>query len=398
MKWEVKKLSDVFDVRDGTHDSPKYQDDGYPLITSKNLKNNEIDFTKIKYISEEDYNQINKRSKVEKGDLLFAMIGTIGNPTIINIEPNFAIKNVALFKGNKSNSIDFLRYYLETKFVQQKMSNEVRGTTQKFVGLKYLRDFPFPVPPLEEQKRIVEILDESFAGIERAEAIARQNLTNASELFDSYLNVLFSKNHEAWITGEFEKIIGSVSTGPFGSLLHKSDYISDGIPLVNPANIDGDQIIPDKRKTVSKETLKRLNNYALAEKDIVFGRRGEIGRCAVVKNAEAGWLCGTGCFFIKPHKNIDSIFVTHLLRSPKQRERLENLATGATMKNLSNTALSKFTLSIPSFEEQKEIVFKLANLQEQIKLLETIYQRKIKVLGELKQSILQKAFSGQLTQ
>src|SRR5690606_9492420 len=94
-KWDIKIMSEVYDVRDGTHDSPKYQDEGYPLITSKNLKDGIITFDKIKYISEEDYISINKRSKVDIGDVLFAMIGTIGNPTVITEEPNYAIKNVA---------------------------------------------------------------------------------------------------------------------------------------------------------------------------------------------------------------------------------------------------------------------------------------------------------------
>ncbi|MFC4995671.1 restriction endonuclease subunit S [Rubritalea tangerina] len=96
--WEWKEIAEVFDVRDGTHDSPKYQDEGYPLITSKNLGVEGLHFKKVKFISEVDYEAINKRSKVDKGDMLFAMIGTIGNPTIIDIEPSFAIKNVSFIQ------------------------------------------------------------------------------------------------------------------------------------------------------------------------------------------------------------------------------------------------------------------------------------------------------------
>lgn len=112
-KWEEKKLSDIYDVRDGTHDSPKYISEGYPLVTSKNLKNNSIDLSNVKYITQEDYNSINKRSKVEIGDILFAMIGTIGNPVLIKEPPNYAIKNVALFKKkNLDQEPKFLTYYL----------------------------------------------------------------------------------------------------------------------------------------------------------------------------------------------------------------------------------------------------------------------------------------------
>ena len=96
--WEMKKLGDVYDVRDGTHDSPKYQDEGYPLITSKNLKTGYLDFKKVKYISKQSLEKINERSKVNLGDVLFAMIGTIGNPVVVDSLSDFAIKNVALFK------------------------------------------------------------------------------------------------------------------------------------------------------------------------------------------------------------------------------------------------------------------------------------------------------------
>src|SRR5690606_32614213 len=129
------------DVRDGTHDSPKYHETGYALVTSKNLKHGCLDMTKVNYISGTDYININKRSKVGIGDILFAMIGTIGNPVVIKEEPNFAIKNVALFKVPSNQESDFLKYYLDSKMVSEQMILEANGTTQKFVGLNYLRKF-----------------------------------------------------------------------------------------------------------------------------------------------------------------------------------------------------------------------------------------------------------------
>ena len=144
--WEIKKLGDICDVRDGTHDSPKYQEKGYALITSKNLKNGEITYQNVNYISEEDYHNINKRSKVDVGDILFAMIGTIGNPVVIVEKPDYAIKNVALIKVGVLQNSSFFKYYLETKYVIEKMIKEAKGTTQKFVGLGYLRDFTIPIP------------------------------------------------------------------------------------------------------------------------------------------------------------------------------------------------------------------------------------------------------------
>jgi type I restriction enzyme, S subunit len=190
--WEIKQLGEVYDVRDGTHDSPKYQDEGYPLITSKNLKNDAISFEKIKLISEHDFININKRSKVNIGDILFAMIGTIGNPVVIVEEPHFAIKNVALFKVPQSQHSQFLKYYLDSDYVIKKMENEAKGSTQRFVGLGYLRNFPILLPPLEEQKRIVTKLDECFEATKKARANVKKNLLNIDELDKSILQKAFN--------------------------------------------------------------------------------------------------------------------------------------------------------------------------------------------------------------
>ena len=160
--WAWERIKNILDVRDGTHDSPKYVKLGYPLVTSKNLCNGKIDINKISYISEEDYMIYNNRSYVDNNDILFAMIGSIGNPVLITKTYDFAIKNVALFKFH---SIPINNYYvLELlKYEQNNMKQESAGGVQKFVSLNYLRNYLIPIPPLAEQKRIVSKIDELFA-------------------------------------------------------------------------------------------------------------------------------------------------------------------------------------------------------------------------------------------
>ncbi len=111
-KYPFKKLGEICDVRDGTHDSPKFVQQGFPLVTSKNITSGTLDLSEVKFISQKDYDEINKRSLVEKGDVLFAMIGTVGSPVLVDIKPNFAIKNVALFKLQKNE-------FLESKFLKE---------------------------------------------------------------------------------------------------------------------------------------------------------------------------------------------------------------------------------------------------------------------------------------
>ena len=165
--WEEKKMSDFYDVRDGTHDSPKYQETGYPLVTSKNLRGGILDMSNVNFISENDYNAINNRSKVDIGDVLFAMIGTIGNPVYVQTEPNYAIKNMALFKVPSTQSGEFLKYYLLNDNILLKMQNESKGTTQKFVSLGYLRNFLVRIPNLSEQQSIVTTLDSLKSKVDR---------------------------------------------------------------------------------------------------------------------------------------------------------------------------------------------------------------------------------------
>ena len=167
--WEWVRFSQVLDVRDGTHDTPKYLEKGVPLITSKNINGKEVDFNNVKYISMEDHIEISKRSNVENGDILFAMIGSIGNPVIVNKKEEFSIKNVALFKFYKKNIVNnkFLYYYL--LLAQNDMKSNSKGAVQSFVSLKILREYIFPLPSVVEQQRIVQKVDEIMAYLDELE-------------------------------------------------------------------------------------------------------------------------------------------------------------------------------------------------------------------------------------
>lgn len=155
------KLGKICDVRGGTHDSPKYQTVGYPLITSKNLTSGEIDFSNCNYIKEEDYKKINLRSEVTRGDIIMPMIGTIGNPIIVNTDIRFAIKNVALIKFNNNTLQNiYVKYFLGSDYFDFSVLRNIRGGTQKFIALKDLRDLDILVPPLELQNQFASFVEE----------------------------------------------------------------------------------------------------------------------------------------------------------------------------------------------------------------------------------------------
>ena len=179
----VSRLGDVCDVRDGTHASPKYvSEGGHPLVTSRNLTGGTVDLSEVNFISQADYDQINKRSKVHRGDLLMPMIGTIGSPVLVEHEPRYAIKNVALIKFTEdSPSAVFVRHLLSCHYFDSIVGQKNRGGTQKFISLGDLRAFPLPLPPLPLQRE--------FAGrveaLERLRTAYRASLTELEALFAS---------------------------------------------------------------------------------------------------------------------------------------------------------------------------------------------------------------------
>ena len=190
--WAISLLGTVFDVRDGTHDTPKYVDDGYPLITSKNLSSGSLSFEDVKFIGEADQNKISERSLVERDDILLAMIGSIGNPVIVDTDRIFSIKNVALFKyvDRLKSSPEYLRYFLIN--ASNHMKNLAAGGLQPFVSLGFLRSYPIPLPPLAEQRRIVTKVDELMTLCDRLEAALDTADTTRQRLFEAMLHEVLS--------------------------------------------------------------------------------------------------------------------------------------------------------------------------------------------------------------
>ncbi len=190
--WIWERFNNIFDVRDGTHDTPKYVSEGYPLVTSKNLSSGSLDLTDIKYITEEDHLKISERSKVDKFDILFAMIGSIGNPVLVDTDIAFSIKNVALFKyyDIQLTKPEYLLLYL--KYAAEIMKAEASGAVQSFVSLGSVRSFPIALPPIAEQQRIVEKFHELMVLCDRLnESILISQITKIT-LVDSLIEQVVS--------------------------------------------------------------------------------------------------------------------------------------------------------------------------------------------------------------
>lgn len=186
--WKFIALQNICDVRDGTHDSPKYVAEGYPLITSKNILEDKIDFFYVNYISKLDLEKINKRSKVDRGDILMPMIGTIGNPLIVDVEKEFAIKNVALLKFNKLKQDNiFIKEILSSNYFLSIIKEKNRGGTQKFLSLNDIRNISIPIVPEEVKAKIISTSNL----VQKSKIEIQKSIEETQKLFDSLMEKYF---------------------------------------------------------------------------------------------------------------------------------------------------------------------------------------------------------------
>lgn len=207
---------------------------------------------------------------------------------------------------------------------------------------------------------------------------------------------------ESWRWVRYSELMNSMSTGPFGSMLHKSDYVQNGIPLVNPANIVNGRITASNKMMVSAETAKRLESYMLQTGMIIMGRRGEMGRCAVVGRQENGWLCGTGSFFMMPTCHMYVHYISMLFSTPCAKGYLSGASVGTTMNNLNHKILSDMPVPLPPLAEQKRIVAKIEELLPYLDRYEKAWNRleefNRRFPADMQKSILQMAIQGKLVE
>jgi len=375
MKWEVRKLGDVCKlITDGTHSTPKYEDSGVPFLSVKNLTNGIIDFSNSKFISEDEHIALTKRCKPEYDDILYTKVGTTGIAKVVDTHKEFSIfVSVALLKIKKDLVYNqYLEYCLNSPLAREQAAKRTRGTANKNLVIRDIKEIEIPIPPLAEQKRIVAILDEVFEKIVKAKENAEKNLMNAKELFDSYLNNIFEKKGKDWE----EKKLGECFKLKSGDNLTSKQMNKQGIyPVFGGNGIAG-----------------MHDAYNLAENNVIIGRVGALcGNVRLIK--EKIWLTDNAFKITDFKYEFVYPYLTYLLNN----KNLRNYARQAAQPVISNSSLESVMLDFPkSLSEQQRIVAKLDALSEQVKKLETVYSKKIDDLEELKKSVLQKAFKGEL--
>ena len=179
-----------------------------------------------------------------------------------------------------------------------------------------------------------------------------------------------------WEVKRLGDVWARFSTGPFGSALHASDYVEDGTPVVNPMHILDGKIVPSKDMRINDETLNRLSSYRLRKNDIILGRRGEMGRAALVTAKEDGWLCGTGSFSITLDSSVSPDYIALYIRTPNCITAMENGAIGTTIPNLNQAIVSNIPIALPPLPEQQRIAEALGGVDKLIESLDEQIEKK----------------------
>ncbi len=323
----------------------------------------------------------------------------LGKPAFIN-QPNI-LHNQRIGRIHfKDESLvpQFLYYLFRTRFFADKIKETATGTMVRHTAPNRILANKILVPPIPEQKRIVAILDEAFEGIDRAIANTQKNLTNSRELFESYLNAIFTQKGDGWV----EKKLGDLSeriTKGSSPKWQGINYVDEpGILFVTSENVGENQMLFEKMKYVEEIFNQKDSKSILSFGDVLTNIVGaSIGRTAIYDREESANINQAVCLIrCNPDKLLNK-YLSYLLNSPYFRHILHENEINNARANLSLSFFRELQIPLPSLEEQQFIVFKMDELAAETQRLETIYRQKIAALNELKQSILQKAFTGELT-
>ncbi|WP_440122254.1 restriction endonuclease subunit S [Tenacibaculum sp. Ill] len=405
--WKLKTLSEVCEkITDGSHNPPKGKESGRIMLSGRNITESGLDLTKVRYISNDEFEKEDKRTDVKPGDVLLTIVGTIGRSVVYpsGIEKMVFQRSVAILKPNEILDSDFLSKLFNSKEYQDLFESKARGVAQKGIYLKTLRSIPIPIPPLEEQQQIVAILDKAFAAIDQAKTNIERNIENAKELFQSKLNQIFSQTGDGWE----EKTLGEVCSVLNGFAFKSKDTISNSnTQLLRMGNLY-QNILDLNRKPVFYPDgfSNKYNTYLLKEGDLIMSLTGTVdktdyGYTVKIPETDVHLLLNQRIMKIDViDKNIlNKDYLRHYLLSPNFLKRLYATASGTRQANLSSRTILTLNISFPkNIQKQREIVFLLEYLNGSKINLENYYQQKLTNLEELKKSILQKAFAGELTE
>ena len=375
----IKTIDFCDDVRDGTHDSPKHLDSGRILITSKNIKGDSIDFEHVSFISEEDYNKINARSLVEKNDILYSMIGTVGLVYRVEREPNYAIKNMGLFKISDEVKSKWLYYYLKSPEAIGEVTSKLGGSTQKFISLSNLRNLNVKYPEDSNNAyKIIKILD----SIEEKIRLNNKTNNNLYEICNCIYNSLLDKYSNLIIDTKLVNIAKRVITGKTPSTKNE-EFWNGNIPFITIPDMHNQVFTINTERTISKLGAKAI----IPKNSISVSCIATVGLVSItIEESQTNQQVNS----IVINNDYDLYYLFEFLS--EQTEYLKAIAGGSTTYNINKKTFENIV--IPYLPEEL-----LKKFNEQVScLFERIKENQIenKNLEQLRDTLLPKLMNGEI--
>ena len=367
-KWITKPIRSLFDLQMGKTPSRKslelWENGNTPWVSISDMNG-------IKYISSTKEMlplatiiQCNI-PVIPAGIVIMSFKLTIGKTCIANV-PLTTNEAIMAFYPKKEVQIDnsFLCYALSA--IKWKGNRAVKGLT---INKKTISQKEMSLPCLTEQQAIASELDAIQTMIDGYKA----QLEDLDALAQSIFLDMFGdpvSNPKGWKKFPLKELALKISTGPFGSMLHKEDYDIEGVPSINPQDIKGNKISVENIALVNHNKAKELNRYILHTNDIVIARRGDLSKCAIITQSENGWLCGTGSFSLSL-KNLIPILFYYLYTSKSVQKYLNDKCIGATMPNLNQGILASLKLPLPPLSLQQQFASKIEAFEKQKELIKS---------------------------
>lgn len=391
--WKYMKLGEVCYFQNGfAFKSNQFEDNGIGVVRISDIKNGEVSKEKMTYINPNSFKEDLSSFLVKPNDILIAMSGGTTGKLGINKtnETFFQNQRVGLFREDKEKlNHNFLYYYLHTK--SEESLKIAAGAAQPNLSTAQIKQFPIPVPPLSEQQRIVSFLDASFAKIETIKSNAQKNLDNAEQLWKAQLEKQFDNQKCE------KKKLGEVCDVTDGDHLPppKSET---GYPFITISNINKDALsinfddtfyVPENYYNALKDNKKPKVG------DVLYTVTGSYG-IPVLVDGKRDFCFQRHIGLIRPSSCLKSSFLFYWILTPTAKKIADEVATGTAQKTVSLKSLRNFEIPLPPLAEQERIVKELDALSAKINTLKANYRRQIECCDELRQSLLKKAFEGEL--
>jgi type I restriction enzyme S subunit len=394
--WEYRKLGEVCDVIGGGTPSKDnemfYLDGDIPWATVRDMKLDVICQTEFRITKEAVKNS--STNVIPKGNVVIATRVGLGKVCFLKVDAaiNQDLKGV-IPKNTSKLLVGFLFQWF--KNIAHIIQDEGTGATVQGVKLPFIKSLIIPIPPINEQQRIVTILDEAFDGIATAKANAEKNLQNARALFESHLQSIFTQRGEGWVEKKFGDVCGFVR-GPFGGSLKKSIFVADGYAVYEQQHAIYDQF-DDIRYFINEAKFQEMKRFVLLPNDLIMSCSGTMGRVAIVPDGIKRGIINQALLKLTPSSNISNTFLKYWMESEAFQDALKEYSGGAAIQNVASVKILKeIKVPLPSIEEQERVVDKLESISAETQHLEAIYQQKITALDALKKTLLDQAFKGEL--